>query len=74
MVIMEYLLVTFPEDREVLIDQEVQGRTNETIEVEKGTHSISLKTPPADFRPRQKKIQLAQTSPLTPQEVTFARI
>jgi hypothetical protein len=71
---MEYLLVNFPDDREVLIDTIVQGRTNETIEVEKGTHIISLKSPPHNFQPKQKKITLAGTSPLTPQEVTFAKI
>lgn len=70
---MEYLLVNFPDDREVLIDAIIQGRTNETIEVEKGTHSISLKSPPRDFKPAQKKIILAGTSALTPQGVTFAK-
>jgi hypothetical protein len=72
--IMEYLLVHFPDDRNVLIDNNVQGRTNETIELEAGTHVISLKSPPQDFRPRQKKIILAETSALTPREVSFAKI
>ncbi len=71
---MEYLLVNYPVDREVLIDAIAQGRTNETIELEKGTHVISLKSPPHDFKPKQKKITLAGTSALTPQEVTFAKI
>jgi hypothetical protein len=71
---MEYLLVNFPDDKEVLIDANLQGRTNETIEVEKGTHIISLKSPPQNYRPKQKKIVLAETSPLTPREVTFAKI
>ncbi|PKN68287.1 MAG: hypothetical protein CVU54_15515 [Deltaproteobacteria bacterium HGW-Deltaproteobacteria-12] len=70
---MEYLLVKHPDDREVLIDATVQGRTNKTIEVEKGTHIISLKSPPQNFRPRQKKIKLAGTSPLAPREVKFAQ-
>lgn len=71
---MEYLLVNYPNDREVLIDNILQGRTNETIELEKGTHIISLKSPPLNFRPKQKKITLAGTSSLAPQEVTFAKI
>lgn len=70
---MEYLLVNFPDDREVLIDAIIQGRTNETIEVEKGTHIISLKSPPRNFKPTQKKITLAGTSSLTPQEENFAK-
>lgn len=71
---MEYLLVNFPDNREVLIDAITQGRTGETIEVEKGTHTISLKSPPQNFKPKQKKIVLAGTSALTPQEVNFAKI
>ena len=71
---MEYLLVNFTDDRKVLIDSIEQGRTNETIEVEKGNHRISLKSPPQNFKPKQKKIVLSGTSPLTPQEVTFAKI
>jgi hypothetical protein len=70
---MEYLLVKHPDDREVLIDSVLQGRTNKTIEVEKGTHFISLKSPPQNFRPRQKKIKLAGTSPLAPREVKFVK-
>jgi hypothetical protein len=70
---MEYLLVNFPEDREVVIDQEEQGRTNETIEVEAGIHTVSLKSPPNNFRPRQRKVTLTGTSALTPKEVSFAK-
>jgi len=71
---MEYLLVNFPEDREVLIDTVKQGRVGEIIEVEKGTHIISIKAPPKNFRPKKKKIVLSATSPLLPQEVTFEKI
>ncbi|MGV8057036.1 MAG: hypothetical protein AB2L12_03225 [Smithellaceae bacterium] len=71
---MEYLLVNFPDEREVLIDANIQGRTNEAIEVEKGTHIIALKSPPQNFKPKQKKITLADTSSIAPQEVTFVKI
>jgi hypothetical protein len=70
---MEYLLVHFPDDRSVVIDNELQGRTNETIEVEAGTHIISLKSPPENFRPGQRKVTLTGTSALTPREVSFAK-
>jgi hypothetical protein len=66
--------VNFPQDRAVIIDQEEQGRTNETIEVEAGTHAVSLKSPPNDFRPKQRKVILMGTSELTPKEVSFAKI
>ena len=71
---MEYLLVNFPEDRGVVIDREKQGRTNETIELEAGSHKVSLKSPPRDFRPGQRKVTLKGTSALTPKEVSFAKI
>ncbi|HOW57844.1 MAG TPA: hypothetical protein PKZ12_07560 [Smithellaceae bacterium] len=71
---MEYLLVDYPAHREVLVDKEAQGNTNEIIELEKGTHIISLKAPPYDFRPRRRKIVLQETSPLTPREVTFVEL
>jgi hypothetical protein len=72
--IMEYLLVNFPEDREVVIDREKQGRTNEPIELEAGTPKVSLKSPPRDFRPRQRKVTLKGTCSLTHREVSFAKI
>ena len=71
---MEYLLVNYPACREVLVDKEAQGSTNETIELEKGTHVITLKAPPYDFRPRRRKIILKETSPLTPREVNFVEL
>ncbi len=71
---MEYLLVNFPDDREVLIDAILQGRTNENIEVEAGTHIISIRTPPRNFTPLKKKIVLSETSPLQPREVIFVKI
>lgn len=71
---MEYLLVNFLEDRDVLVNTTMQGRTGQIIELEKGTHIVSLRTPPRNFRPRKKKIVLADTSVLTPKEVIFEKI
>ncbi|MEN6624471.1 MAG: hypothetical protein ABFD50_23350 [Smithella sp.] len=71
---MENLLVNFPDDREVLIDAKLNGRTNQIIDVEAGTHIISLKTPPQNFKPSRKKIVISETSPFTPKEVTFVKI
>lgn len=71
---MEYLLVNFPDDREVLIDTTIQGRTNQNIEVEAGTHIVSIKSPPQNFTPSRKKIVISETSPFTPKEVTFVKI
>jgi hypothetical protein len=72
---MEYLLVRFgDEDRAVVIDGKVQGRTNEVLEVEKGTHKISLSPPSSDFTPSEIKVVLKKTTSLKPREVAFEKI
>ncbi len=72
---MEYLLVRFgDEDRGVVIDGVRQGRTNHVLEVEKGTHKISLSPPPADFAPPLIKVILKKTTPLKPRKVAFEKI
>ncbi len=67
---MEYLLVHFPRDRRVLVNDEFNGRTEKLIELEAGTHTVAL-GPPYNFTPAFKKIRLVDTSPLTPREIYF---
>jgi hypothetical protein len=67
---MEYLVVHFPRSRRVMVDDEFNGRTEEIIELEAGTHVISL-GPPANFAPAERKIVLADTDPTSPREVSF---
>jgi hypothetical protein len=71
---MEYLLVRFgDEDRAVVIDGKIQGRTGQVLEVEKGTHKISIETPPSDFTPSEIKVVLKRTASLKPREATFEK-
>lgn len=71
---MEYLLVRFKgEDRAVVIDGTSQGRTNQVLEVERGTHEISIEGPPFDFDPPQHTVVLKNTTPLSPKEVIFEK-
>jgi len=72
---MEYLRIRFPKDRPVLVNGNPSGRTNIVIEIEAGTHTISL-APPPDFRPTEITVVLEpnQTSPLDPREVTFETV
>lgn len=72
---MEYLKVNFPKERGVLVNGNQSGKTNLVIEIEAGTHTISL-APPPDFSPREINVILEpnQTSPLSPQEVTFETV
>ena len=67
---MEFLLVHFPRSRRVKVDDEFNGRTEEVIELEAGTHVISL-GPPRNFKPSERKITLADTDSVSPKEVIF---
>jgi hypothetical protein len=67
---MEYLVVKFPRPRRVKVDDEFNGRTGELIEVEAGSHVVSL-GPPANFTPGERRINLKDTSELEPREISF---
>ena len=67
---MEYLLVTFPRSRRVKVDDEFNGRTGEVIELEAGSHVITL-GPPTNFKPSEQRIILKNTSELAPREIAF---
>jgi hypothetical protein len=71
---MEYVIVRFEEDRGLIVDGIPQGRTNETLELEKGVHIITIQLPPANFRPESRRVTLADTSEESPREVTFEKI
>jgi hypothetical protein len=72
---MEYLLVRFgDEDRGVVIDGKSQGRTNQILQVERGTHEIGIEGPPFDFYPSRIKVVLKKTTSLSPKEVTFEKM
>ena len=67
---MEFLLVLFPRKRRVMIDGVFNGSTNELIELEGGEHSVSL-GPPNNFKPKQRTVDLSDTSALAPMIVSF---
>lgn len=67
---MEYLLVHFPRDRRVWVDDEFNGHTEELIELEPGTNTVAL-GPPYNFTPAFRKVRLVDTTALTPREINF---
>jgi len=71
---LEYLLVKFADRREVVINDISQGWTNVTLELEKGSHTVRLKSPPSNFRPEKIEIELKKTTALKPMEVHFEKI
>ena len=67
---MEFLLVVYPEDREVQIEGVEAGLTNHLITLSPGKYTISL-APPRDFFPDEQEVLVQGTSPLDPKEVVF---
>ena len=70
---MEYLLVNFERSRRVPINGNPFGFTNTVIQIEAGTHTVTLEPPP-DFSPLAQTVLIVNTSPLAPLTVTFHRL
>ena len=70
---MEYLLVKFTESRGVIVDDSNEGMTNHMLELETGTHMVTLENPP-DFAPEKFEFILRMTSELSPKVITFEKI
>ncbi len=69
---MEYVVVTYPEERPVRIDGEFNGLTNEVLRVDAGTHLFDLGVP-ADYKPASRSAMVKDTTVLEPLEVAFFR-
>jgi hypothetical protein len=67
---MEFLLVRFFEDRDVILDGELGGIANHLITLSAGSVTISL-DPSDDVTPREITVSVTGTTPLRPRRVTF---
>jgi hypothetical protein len=67
----QYLVVECNVTRVVTVDGRPVGRTDEVLELPAGEYVISLLAPPANFRPKERKITLAGTSPEKPFTARF---
>jgi hypothetical protein len=65
----EYLLVTFPEDRDVLADGDRVGVTNHTILITANEYTITLSGD--DYVPTSQDVVVAGTSIMRPLVVVF---
>jgi hypothetical protein len=63
----------FLDDRDLIVGGENQGTTNQTVELARGTHTITL-GPPRDFTPKTMKIDLKDTTVISTMEVRFEKI
>ena len=63
----------FLEDRDLFVGGDKQGKTNQKVELARGTHTLTL-GPPMDFTPKKVKVVLKDTTVIRPMEVRFEKI
>jgi len=68
---MEFIVVRYSNPRDVFIDGMPMGKTDKTLRVEAGIHTIDLGDP-RDYIPNQYSLDVQGTTPLSPLEVRFA--
>lgn len=67
----QYVVVRYPEERDVYIDGQLVGKTNETLMVEEGYHLFDLGEP-KDYLPESREVVVNETSSISPMEITFS--
>ncbi|MBY0574670.1 MAG: PEGA domain-containing protein [Undibacterium sp.] len=67
---MEYVIVTYPTSRIVNIDGENGGKTNQVLRVDAGKHQFDLGSM-ANYTPTFRKINVKDTTVLSPLEIIF---
>ena len=67
---MEYLVVRFTAIRRVMVDGRYIGRTGNLLELERGTHDVTLESP-SNFHPAVRSILLEDTTESSPLEIIF---
>lgn len=70
---MGYIIVRFPEDRQVIIDDVESGHyTGHVIEVEDGKHRVKL-SGVSDYQPPSQTVMIQETGELDPLNITFEK-
>ncbi len=67
----QYLVVGCNVTRVVTVDGKAVGRTDEVLELPAGEHTVSLLAPPANFRPKARRVTLDGTSREKPLVIRF---
>lgn len=70
---MEYVIVTFSEKREVIVDGDSGGYTGDVLMVEKGTHRFQLGGL-QNYRPKWRQPMVKGTTFVNPLTMTFENI
>ena len=67
---MEHVIVRYPETRDVFVDDQQVGKTNQTLDIETGHHTFALDGP-ADYTPPSQTVAVTGTNPIIPMEIVF---
>ncbi len=67
---MEYVKVTFKQDRAVIMDDQDNGRTNEVLRVGAGIHTFTLGGE-KNFSPEEITCEVSGTSEIEPKVIQF---
>jgi len=67
---MEFVIVLFPEARQVFVDDTPQGTTGATQAVENGFHKFDLGEP-LNYVPGQQIVKVTGTTPTSPMPINF---
>ncbi len=67
---MEYVKVTFKQDRAVIMDDQANGRTNEVLRVGAGIHTFTLGGE-KNFSPEEITCEVFGTSEIEPEIINF---
>jgi len=67
----EYVIVTYPRVRDVFIDGERSGQTNQPLVVREGEQEFHLGKP-VDYRPRRHVVVVTGTTSGSPLPIPFA--
>jgi len=70
---MEYVNVRYYRKRNVFMDGNLLGKTNETLRVDEGTHRFDLGEN-KNYTPAFRKVQVTDTSPMKPMEIHFSPV
>lgn len=69
---MGYVIVKYPDNRKVYIDDGLNGNTNDVLRVDDGTHVFDLGQL-RDYEPKEQEVVVTGTNILTPMEIIFTR-
>lgn len=69
---MEFVIVTYPTNRFVYIDGEQNGKTNDSLRLDAGSHLFDL-GPLKNYEPESQTVVVSDTTVLDPLEIIFKK-